>query len=364
MTDTITFTIPATPSALLRTSEMLQNMADDVVKSRRGVHIKDEAFVTADAARKLVESYRESNLEIAEAAKDLTEGSGGEMPKPSGPTIAELQESGDLARPAAEVDDGGPGQKMTESEAAEYEKHGLNSVDSTDPEHPDNGGPAYLPDDGADPASVFDTPTRGVDAPAPKPESSAPAPDAAPAPVPAGSSEPDATASAPSDGTNTRPEIDKVNGIPWDARIHSGGRTKYSDRDEWKKKRKPKDMDDAEWDAYVEKVIGELKAVMQIPSASAPAPAPAPAPQPDAPAPAPAPTPAPAPAPAPTSQPEQKADLPDPTNVAELMSWIAQKGYTPEQANAAVLACGVPSFPSLFQRPDLVPAVVAKLKEA
>ena len=56
-----------------------------------------------------------------------------------------------------------------------------------------------------------------------------------------------------------------ADGLPWDKRIHSRGKTRLSD-DTWRLARKPNDKTDEEWSAYVESVKSELKAVQDIPS--------------------------------------------------------------------------------------------------
>lgn len=56
-----------------------------------------------------------------------------------------------------------------------------------------------------------------------------------------------------------------ADGLPWDNRIHSRGKTRLSD-DTWRLARKPNDKTDEEWSTYVESVKSELKAVQDIPS--------------------------------------------------------------------------------------------------
>ena len=64
-----------------------------------------------------------------------------------------------------------------------------------------------------------------------------------------------------SDGT-----LDK-DGLPWDKRIHSRGKTRLAD-DTWRLARKPNDKTQEEWDEYVASVKAELKAVQDIPAPS------------------------------------------------------------------------------------------------
>ena len=56
-----------------------------------------------------------------------------------------------------------------------------------------------------------------------------------------------------------------ADGLPWDKRIHSRGKTRLSDNT-WRLARKPNDKTDEEWSAYVESVKSELKAVQDIPT--------------------------------------------------------------------------------------------------
>lgn len=59
-------------------------------------------------------------------------------------------------------------------------------------------------------------------------------------------------------------DILDADGLPWDNRIHSRGKTRLSD-DTWRLARKPNDKTDEEWSTYVESVKSELKAVQDIP---------------------------------------------------------------------------------------------------
>lgn len=55
---------------------------------------------------------------------------------------------------------------------------------------------------------------------------------------------------------NPEPTTDST-GTPWDERIHSASKALNADGT-WRLRRKPKDMDEAEWAAFVESVKGEL----------------------------------------------------------------------------------------------------------
>ena len=57
-----------------------------------------------------------------------------------------------------------------------------------------------------------------------------------------------------------------ADGLPWDQRIHSRGKTRLADNT-WRMARKPNDKTDEEWVEYVEGVKAELKALMAIPVA-------------------------------------------------------------------------------------------------
>lgn len=58
-----------------------------------------------------------------------------------------------------------------------------------------------------------------------------------------------------------------ADGLPWDQRIHSRGKTRLADNT-WRMARKPNDKSDEEWAEYVEGVKAELKALMAIPVAT------------------------------------------------------------------------------------------------
>ena len=181
--------------------------------------------------------------------------------------------------------------------------------------------------------------------PAASPAAPAPAP-AAPAPTPEGQS----TVETDADG------------LPWDERIHGSGRKKLAKTQQWKLKRKPKEMSETEWLAEVERVKTELKAVMAIP-AVAPAPAPAaPAPvEPQAPAPAAPPAPAPQ-APAPAAPPAPANDY-STWGWPEFMGEFMRRGMEQSQALAACQKHGIDSTAVLASRPDLIPQVAATLFE-
>lgn len=135
-----------------------------------------------------------------------------------------------------------------------------------------------------------------------------------------------------------------ADGLPWDHRIHSGSKEKNKDG-RWRSKRGLND------EGLVKRIEAELRATMAIPvPPSAPA-------VPSVPIPAP-PTAIPLPPPA-------AAATSDPTDFASLIAVLTPR-LTPDrmpQIFAIVQSFGLPGLPALQQRPDLVPAVWAKLKE-
>jgi len=59
-----------------------------------------------------------------------------------------------------------------------------------------------------------------------------------------------------------------VNGLPWDARIHAGSRERNTDGS-WRVRRRPKGVEEADWDATLARVTAELTDLMAIPVADA-----------------------------------------------------------------------------------------------
>ncbi len=55
-----------------------------------------------------------------------------------------------------------------------------------------------------------------------------------------------------------------TDGIPWDKRIHSKGKSRLAD-DTWRLRKRPADKDEDEWTTYIDTVKAELKAVQNIP---------------------------------------------------------------------------------------------------
>lgn len=57
-------------------------------------------------------------------------------------------------------------------------------------------------------------------------------------------------------------------GLPWDARIHAGSRERNTDGS-WRVRRRPKGVEEAEWEATLARVTSELRDLMSIPVADA-----------------------------------------------------------------------------------------------
>lgn len=64
------------------------------------------------------------------------------------------------------------------------------------------------------------------------------------------------------EGDTLLPDLDK-NGLPWDKRINSTPAS-LTGANEWKMRRKPKDMNDDQWADYIETVRNELTNLMSI----------------------------------------------------------------------------------------------------
>jgi len=59
-----------------------------------------------------------------------------------------------------------------------------------------------------------------------------------------------------------------INGLPWDARIHAGSRERNTDGS-WRVRRRPKGVEEADWDATLARVTAELTDLMAIPVSDA-----------------------------------------------------------------------------------------------
>ena len=176
-----------------------------------------------------------------------------------------------------------------------------------------------------------------------------------------------------------------ADGLPWDARIHSGNRERNADNT-WRARRKPKDMTPEQWEEEVAQVRAELKALMAIPVAdpvvvgvdmgaedgdySVEAPEPESAASVFGAVP-PAPEPLPVP-PAPAPLPPVAATDAIPTTLAEFMTSLTKYGPKDPsnkdecaahvaRVNEIVARHGLVSVGQLAKRLDLIPQVYADL---
>lgn len=154
-----------------------------------------------------------------------------------------------------------------------------------------------------------------------------PAPSAAPAPAAAGG----------------EVELD-VDGLPWDARIHSDATERKAKTGKWKtRKNLP--------DGYKEQIEAELRGLATAPVAPAPAATPAPAPAPSAPSPAAIVAPAPTP-----------GGMTFPQFVQWAMGHTKAGRCNQTDVQLAVQEAGLATVPDLSKRIDLIPQVMATLK--
>lgn len=165
-------------------------------------------------------------------------------------------------------------------------------------------------------------------------------------PLPVPQSAPSVAAPTAAGTTSPAGGVDlDADGLPWDHRIHSSSKEKNKDG-RWRAKRNLND------EGLVKRIEAELRATMAIP---APLPAvPSVSQPPSAPVVAP-----------PTAIPLPPAAATDPTDFASLIAVLTPR-LTPDRMPKIfeiVQSFGLPGLPALQQRPDLVPAVWAKLKE-
>lgn len=140
-------------------------------------------------------------------------------------------------------------------------------------------------------------------------------------------------------------------GLPWDARIHSSGRTKYKTGNvgAWVTKRGVSA-------AEIEKVEAELRAIMDAPAgATVDEPEETPPPPPPSTAPEAGDS---VPPPPPTSEP-----LSAPEDFMSLVRAVTAEGFTNEELQDGASAIGLPSFHALAQRPDLISQYWNQLKQ-
>lgn len=163
-----------------------------------------------------------------------------------------------------------------------------------------------------------------------------------------------------------------ADGLPWDSRIHSSSKKKLVKDNRWKKRRKPADQEESQWNAYVDSVESELRRVMQAgpdkpiqPEARQPEPEPAAPSGPSAPTGPATPTgPASPSGPAAPSGPTQtEAPAGEITTLPELFQLITGNNISDAAVMKAINAQGIESLPLLGARPDLIPAVAKALQE-
>lgn len=154
-----------------------------------------------------------------------------------------------------------------------------------------------------------------------------PAPSAAPAPAAAGG----------------EVELD-VDGLPWDARIHSDAAERKAKTGKWKRRKNLTDE-------YVATIEAELRGVPTAPVAPAPAATPAPAAAPSAPSPAATVAPAPTP-----------GGMTFPQFVQWAMGHTKAGRCNQTDVQLAVQEAGLTTVPDLAKRIDLIPQVMATLK--
>lgn len=145
------------------------------------------------------------------------------------------------------------------------------------------------------------------------------------------------------------PKLDK-DGLPWDARIHSGNEGLNQDGT-WRMKR------GVEKD-FAARVIAELRAVMALGSPQLLLPGVPPAPMPTF-----APVPPPPPPPTVVPQPADSSAITFPVLINRISQGIAAGTLTPDTVDAALERIGLPpkSTPLLGARPDIIPTFAALL---
>jgi len=207
----------------------------------------------------------------------------------------------------------------------------------------------YGPQDQRDPAAAFGpgaTSAPTATAPATAPNAGAMTADATAAERPA----PVTGATGPAFDNGL--DID-ADGLPWDSRIDSSSKKKLSKTEQWKKRRKPSDQSEQQWDAYVASVQAELLRVMQA-GPHAPVEPNQDKPEPSAPTGPTGPT-GPTPPPAVAGTSEIKT-------LPELFRLITDNFISDAAVTAAINAQGITSLPLLGARPDLIPAVAKALQ--
>ena len=147
-------------------------------------------------------------------------------------------------------------------------------------------------------------------------------------------------------------------GLPWDNRIHSKGKTRNAD-DTWRVARCPKDKTKEEWESYIEEVRAELTALMQIESTvteevieAAPDIVELPEVVEEPPIEIPE-----------IVTPPVTVDEPDcPKTFGELMKFITTSKLPIDKVKSTLAEHGIPAVPLLAKRLDLIPQVYTSLK--
>lgn len=193
------------------------------------------------------------------------------------------------------------------------------------------------------PSTVPEAPTSTATVPAP--------------PVPAPPSAPEAAAPvAPAvPASPAGIEVD-ADGLPWDARIHAGGRAKNADG-RWRQKR---GLNDAALKARVEaelrQAMGAAASVPVVPTVVPPAPV--------ATAVIPSPTTAPTPTPGVSTPAVVAAEEPAPQFLARVGGMLASGALTQDRLAAALATVGLSTMAQLIVAPALIPAVRAQIDAA
>lgn len=194
--------------------------------------------------------------------------------------------------------------------------------------------------------------TAVAEAPPIAPATSVPPPPAVVPPVPTPAPVAAAPAAPAAPASPAGIEVD-ADGLPWDARIHAGGRARNADG-RWRQKR---GLNDAALKARVE---AELRQAMgAAATASVPVPLP-PSALPAVPAPPAAPAPA-VPATSTTEAPAAPSEETAPQFLARVGAKLASGALTQERLAAALQTVGLTTMAQLIVAPALIPAIRAQI---
>lgn len=134
-----------------------------------------------------------------------------------------------------------------------------------------------------------------------------------------------------------RPDHDS-DGTPWDERIHAESRALNADGT-WRARRKPKDMEQAEWEQHVEDVKAELSSEeqLELPDTG------------DAEQPAPV-------APPVVTPPPVTAPVGDlPTDFIGLLQWLTGNGFNSVVVDPVLKSRNLPNLTALKDTPEMIP---------